>query len=80
MSESKTCFTCKQIKALSEFRNLRRSKDGKATYCRDCAREKLNAYRKANPDIVKAAKKRWYNRHAEERKTYARQFRQNNPE
>jgi len=32
----KRCCTCKQVKALSEFNRMKRSKDGRQGSCRDC--------------------------------------------
>ncbi len=46
----KKCLTCKKIKQLSEFCNLKTSKDGKYWRCKDCANEKSRENRIKYPD------------------------------
>ena len=36
MTDQKKCSKCKQVKRLDQFRNERRGKLGKKSYCREC--------------------------------------------
>ena len=40
--KSKICRVCKKNKPLSDFNNFSKSEDGKATKCRECAKEYRN--------------------------------------
>lgn len=65
--ESKQCSKCKEVKPLTEFNNQKRNKDGKCGRCKKCVgvylskwyrkggKEKVLAYQRNNPDIVKRA-------------------------
>ncbi len=70
----KICPKCKIIKQTNEFRNNKRNKDGKTTYCKDCLYVIMKTYRqnnlakvalrrskwrKSNPNIEKIACKKW---------------------
>lgn len=48
--ETKTCFTCKQEKPISEFRKNKRNKDGLNGACRTCSSEYSRLYRLNHPD------------------------------
>lgn len=44
---------------LSEFTDDKNRSDGKAAYCKYCAAEKQRAWKRANADKVKAARKEY---------------------
>jgi 5-methylcytosine-specific restriction endonuclease McrA len=52
----KRCFHCKAEKPLAEFVKSRRSKDGHATLCRPCNREKSAAFRRDHPEKMAASR------------------------
>lgn len=49
----KECRSCRVSQPVTEFWNDKRSKDGLGSYCKPCARERHNAWRKANPDKIR---------------------------
>lgn len=55
----KTCRVCREAKDTVAFNKLSEAKDGLAYACRECTRAKAAAWRNANPDRDRAAKKRW---------------------
>lgn len=55
----KTCSSCKETKDLSEFNRQSSNRDGYCTQCRVCRSAKKKAWKKANPDKVKAEKQRY---------------------
>ena len=54
----KECPKCQQVKPLSDFRKNERLRLGFDSKCKLCQAENLQAWRKANPDKVKAQTKR----------------------
>lgn len=46
---TKTCYTCKSEKPVSEFQKRSSSKDGFAGTCKECKRSYDNSHYKANP-------------------------------
>lgn len=50
----KQCRQCKQVLALSEYWNDKRSKDGKRSSCRKCLSPAITAWKKRNPEKVRA--------------------------
>ena len=60
----KVCSKCKEDKSLDSFGNLKRGKDGKCSYCKDCAKKDYDRYVSANRERInertnKYRKKRW---------------------
>lgn len=56
----KTCSKCKQSKPLSKFYKDRQKKNGLGSWCKECAKAQVQAYRLAHPEIIKARKKKYY--------------------
>lgn len=58
--ESKTCPECGLTKHGSEFFACKSTKDGRVTYCKDCASQQQKDWRKNNPDAAALKdKRRW---------------------
>ena len=60
---NKQCFKCKEFKEFSEFNKSRHKSDGLATYCRQCAKNKLKEFFSSNKERASG---------------YARRYRKNN--
>jgi len=76
------CYSCHQIKPMSEFGNDKRLKSGVRTQCRECAREARKRYY-AKPEIKEKRyqnHKVWRLVNADRRNEYSKQWRANNPE
>lgn len=56
---TKRCSKCKASKPLDEFHRDRRSKDGHARLCKECANAKASQWVKDNPDRAKQSRKAW---------------------
>ena len=56
----KQCAACKVIKDTVMFSKNRQNPDGFAYFCRICNRQKVNAWRKANPERAKAIYDRFH--------------------
>jgi hypothetical protein len=56
----KQCSHCKEHKPTLLFSPAKQRKDGLATWCKSCVAQKVAAYRKSNPEKVKAAKQKYY--------------------
>jgi len=89
MTNSKTCFRCKQTKTFDEFRKHKDRSDGLSSNCKVCDRaseknwRKNNkelkasydrAYRLANPESVRERQRRWEIKHAEKEKARKHAF------
>lgn len=76
----KICFRCKNSKPISEFTRNKAHKDGLASNCKCCMREthqknycknkikshqSVNEWRKANPDRIRAIKRKYYDNNKE---------------
>lgn len=55
----KACKRCRVTKPLSCFHNEKRNSDGRTGTCKQCARERQDAWNLANPDKVRAYKRAW---------------------
>ena len=55
----KVCSKCKENKALEAYGNLKQGKDGKCSYCKDCAKKDLNEWRAKNKDKVNERANKW---------------------
>jgi len=47
----KPCSRCKTVKPLDEFYPLKNSRDGRASYCKICVKERYREYREENPKV-----------------------------
>jgi hypothetical protein len=72
---SRTCPTCKEEKALSEF-----YMNGKATYCRTCWIAKSSAFAKDNREYMRTLQKKHYERNKEKYKEKYKKYYQANKE
>lgn len=61
--ESQTCTRCGDIKPTTDFYVDRKSKTGRSLHCKQCTKQRTNAYYWANKDAVLASSKA-------QRKTY----------
>lgn len=50
----KKCYTCGNIKLLTEFNKNKSKKDGLNTICKECSRERSRRYYKENLDLHKS--------------------------
>ena len=55
----KVCSKCKENKALEAYGNLKQGKDGKCSYCKECAKNDLNKWRAKNRDKVNERAKQY---------------------
>jgi len=63
----KTCVKCGQTKPLDSFYKHKKSRDGRQSACKECHREYLRNWQRANPDRVRASHlKRTYGMTADE--------------
>lgn len=75
----KACIECGSVKALSEFYKDKSGKDGHRNNCKACHKAGRAAYRKANPEKVKAGLTKWYAENREYQAEQMRAWRQANP-
>lgn len=77
---TKICTKCKTEKSISEFTNLKSSKDGKSTYCKTCNSIINKEYRSLNKEKIKQHKKQVYENNKElilqQRKEYYQENRE----
>jgi hypothetical protein len=58
MHTTKTCTKCQEEKSLDNFRNYKRSKDGKVNWCKPCFKLHEKLHWQANPERRKKSKDR----------------------
>lgn len=75
----KECSKCKKLKHLSEFRDDKRNKCGKDSWCKKCHRKATQEWRSKNKDHIKRSKKIYYQKHRDKLIQSVRQYQQNNP-
>jgi 5-methylcytosine-specific restriction endonuclease McrA len=80
VSAEKTCSGCGLTKPISGFFRDSRSADGYRSDCKACNKAMGQAYAKANPEKVRASRAANYQKNAESRKAYVKEWRKNNPE
>lgn len=68
LAREKLCGNCSITKPQSEFHRNKLSKDLLSAFCRECARARASAWRKANHERKKAANREWYWRDPEARR------------
>ena len=69
----KTCSKCKEQKPLDEFYRNRRTKDGKASWCKECHRARSREYGRTHREEVNRNVAIWRSRHPERTKQQARE-------
>lgn len=70
----KTCACCGETKPTGEFNRNRKTRDGRAYYCRPCAHLKAKESRERHPEAVKARHKKYARENAEQRREYFHQY------
>lgn len=66
----KICSRCKQKFPLENFHKDASRKDGLSNKCKPCTYVKQRKYKKENPDVIKAEKRRYYERNKDKRRRY----------
>ncbi len=69
-AKSKVCTKCGKRKKLECFYARPGAKDGKQTSCKECQGAVIVAWRRANPDKVRAHHARYRQMHREARRAY----------
>ncbi len=54
------CPRCEQTKDRDEFYKARKSKDGRATYCKQCSKEKQREWKDKNREHVRQQNRQWH--------------------
>jgi len=49
----KQCTKCRQTKALTEFGNLKKGRQGKCSYCKECAKNSFKQYIEQNREHIR---------------------------
>jgi hypothetical protein len=55
----KKCTKCKQTKALTEYGNLKKGKQGKCAYCKECAKKDLKEWTSNNKTRIQERSKKY---------------------
>ena len=76
----KQCSKCGKTKGVDEFGKDKYMKDGRKSFCKDCRNAYTKAWRKVNPEKVRAAMKKWYKANPEKAKANTRDWQKANPE
>ena len=76
----RTCSGCQQTKPLEDFKKLSKGADGRATRCKRCAADYMNAYYKANPEPIKARTANYFSKNRDDLNLKRKIFRQQNLE
>lgn len=74
----KKCVSCHADKPLNCFTKRSNQKDGLDYYCKDCSREKSNAYRERNKEKIKERKKAEYEKNKEHYSAYKKEWKKKN--
>ena len=93
--QEKKCSKCKENKLIKKFYSNKNSKDGLASWCKDCTlemmrysnslnpeknRKKASLWNKANPEQYRKRMQLWYKNNSEKAKKRSRLWYKNNPE
>jgi hypothetical protein len=78
--EAKTCWRCGETKSLDAFYRRRKSKDGRAEQCKECAKAAARAWQRANPERAAESKRRWVKENRAKLTSVERHRRRQNPE
>ena len=77
---TKTCTHCGEEHSIDFFNRDKRKPDGRASWCKNCTRQKAKDYRKNNPEKVKKLDALSRERHKAARKKRASEYRDKNAE
>lgn len=55
----KTCTKCGQSKAVTEYGNLKKGKNGKCSYCKECAKKGLKEWTSQNREYIQERSKQY---------------------
>lgn len=72
--KTKRCARCKEYKALDDFHRNKRKPDGRAQYCKPCAKKAAHEYYARNAEAVKARVAQYRADHLEEERERSRQY------
>jgi hypothetical protein len=77
--EVKVCTSCGIEKPFSEFWKHPLGRHGLRPRCKTCLNAQIRSYQRANPEKLRAATKRWYDRDPERARRMARDQKAKNP-
>jgi 5-methylcytosine-specific restriction endonuclease McrA len=80
MATSKTCSTCGETKAYSEFHKGKRYADGYRGQCKLCIKESSERWRRENPEKDRENLARWYRKNREKVRERSAHWKRENPE
>jgi hypothetical protein len=78
--EGKVCVKCNKWKPLEEYNKQKSKKDGRISYCKECAREYKKQWKKNNECHVKEYDQQYREANKERRSEYKKQWQKNNVE
>lgn len=73
MGNTKSCSECGIDKDVSLFYKRKTSKDGCRSACKECDNNRTKKYRKSNPDVIRAIKKKSSSKNREKTNRYYRE-------
>jgi hypothetical protein len=76
----KVCSNCGKTKELDEFSNHKKAKDGKQTYCKECASTKHAEWKRNNKEKVSVYNAEWKRNNREKVNAASAKWRRNNRE
>lgn len=65
-SSSKRCTRCREIKPLDDFHRDKGKKDGRSSYCKECAVENAQIYYRENREKCRKRQREYYKENSEE--------------
>jgi hypothetical protein len=71
----KKCSKCQETKDLSQFRNCKKSKDGKKYYCLVCDDKIASERYSSKKDLLNDQQKKWQKKNKEKYLEYQKQYR-----
>lgn len=80
MHQSKACQTCKQIKSLDCYNNLKASKDGKDARCRECKSAQFKKWVEKNKKYNSQRNKDWIQNNRDKNRATKNAWNQAHPE
>lgn len=78
--KSKRCGRCGEIKPISEFYQHIGHRDGLASTCKKCDKERNKKYYESHIEKAKESSRKWYRNNVEHAKEQSRRWREANPE
>jgi hypothetical protein len=76
----RTCSNCKRNLLTSDFYKQADGKDGLTSECKDCRKESVKAWKKENPDQVRASIKCYDLTYPQKKALRNQRFREKNPD